>query len=350
MHHDVVIIGAGFAGLSCARALAEAGYRPLVLDRSWRPGGRAATRELDGVPFDFGVVFASSSQSEFLTWAREAAGSRWREGWPLRVEGRGTPCQPGAFDVRQTRFAVGGGVNQLAVAEAAAVEALGGTIRLETEAVALKASTSGLTVQLADGSQLETPALVLALAAPQATALLSTLQSGPLVAASLAVLDLFPVLPCLTVAALYSEGTPSPAWDLAYPEDSRLLLLASNEGEKHESGRTLVVYQARPSWSAKHLETDKTQWERQLLDEAARLWGPWAGLPEKTRPHRWKYSRLDGSGTAQKPLILPVGGGYIGLAGELFSAAGGVEGAWLSGRALALELTARVASPAKGGL
>lgn len=36
--HDVIIVGASFAGLSCARRLAEAGLRVLVLERKKEPG------------------------------------------------------------------------------------------------------------------------------------------------------------------------------------------------------------------------------------------------------------------------------------------------------------------------
>ncbi|MDX3906358.1 MAG: FAD-dependent oxidoreductase [Pigmentiphaga sp.] len=40
-HPDVVIVGAGIAGLSCATLLAEAGLRVLVLEAGETPGGRA---------------------------------------------------------------------------------------------------------------------------------------------------------------------------------------------------------------------------------------------------------------------------------------------------------------------
>ena len=42
MTPDVVVIGAGFAGLSAATALVEAGARVLVLEARPAPGGRAA--------------------------------------------------------------------------------------------------------------------------------------------------------------------------------------------------------------------------------------------------------------------------------------------------------------------
>jgi len=40
----VVVVGAGIAGLACARALTAAGYPVRVLDRGRRPGGRMSSR------------------------------------------------------------------------------------------------------------------------------------------------------------------------------------------------------------------------------------------------------------------------------------------------------------------
>ena len=48
MRHDVVVIGAGFAGLSAAAAVADGGARVLVLEAAGRLGGRAASYR-DGV-------------------------------------------------------------------------------------------------------------------------------------------------------------------------------------------------------------------------------------------------------------------------------------------------------------
>lgn len=50
----VVIVGAGYAGLSAAIRLATAGERVTVLERSHRPGGRAGRIERDGYSFDTG--------------------------------------------------------------------------------------------------------------------------------------------------------------------------------------------------------------------------------------------------------------------------------------------------------
>jgi renalase len=43
-----IVIGAGIAGLACARALATAGVPVRVLERGSRPSGRLASRTLHG--------------------------------------------------------------------------------------------------------------------------------------------------------------------------------------------------------------------------------------------------------------------------------------------------------------
>jgi len=50
----VVVVGAGLAGLACARRLARAGLGVVVLEASDRPGGRVRTDEVDGFRVDRG--------------------------------------------------------------------------------------------------------------------------------------------------------------------------------------------------------------------------------------------------------------------------------------------------------
>ncbi|MEM7423722.1 MAG: FAD-dependent oxidoreductase, partial [Pseudomonadota bacterium] len=63
---DVIVIGSGMAGLSCAKVLVEAGLNTVVLDKGRGIGGRLATRRAaDGMQFDHGLQYLSAKTSAF---------------------------------------------------------------------------------------------------------------------------------------------------------------------------------------------------------------------------------------------------------------------------------------------
>jgi len=82
---DVAIVGAGIAGLASAGALARAGRRVVVLEKSRGVGGRMATRRLGGGTCDHGAQFFTVRSAEFggIVATAEAAGAAatWCEGF-----------------------------------------------------------------------------------------------------------------------------------------------------------------------------------------------------------------------------------------------------------------------------
>lgn len=68
---DVVIIGAGFAGLSAARELTRLGHDVLVVEGRDRVGGRSYTATVGGVPVDLGATFVGPTQDAVLALAAE---------------------------------------------------------------------------------------------------------------------------------------------------------------------------------------------------------------------------------------------------------------------------------------
>ena len=80
---------------------------------------------------------------------------------------------------------------------------------------------------------------------------------------------------------------------------------------------------------------------RALLDEAARLYGPWAGRPASFQGHAWRRARVAPGTELSQPLLVGLeSGAFLGCAGDAFHPAGGVEGAYLSGLQLADRLHA----------
>ena len=81
---EVLIIGAGVAGLTAARDLTAAGVRVLVLEARDRLGGRVMTHHTPDGPVELGAEFVHGAVEETLSVAREAA-------LPLRETDRGAP-------------------------------------------------------------------------------------------------------------------------------------------------------------------------------------------------------------------------------------------------------------------
>src|SRR5437588_10974008 len=68
---DVVVVGAGFAGLTAARELQRLGHDALVFEGRDRVGGRSHTGHVAGIPVDLGGTFVGPTQDAVLTLAAE---------------------------------------------------------------------------------------------------------------------------------------------------------------------------------------------------------------------------------------------------------------------------------------
>jgi monoamine oxidase len=86
---DVVVIGAGVAGLGAATALRAAGRSCVILEASGRTGGRAWTTNpasLGGVWFDMGAVWFHDAEHNPLVPIAKAAGERLVRSDEIRTE------------------------------------------------------------------------------------------------------------------------------------------------------------------------------------------------------------------------------------------------------------------------
>ena len=327
---DTLVIGAGIAGLSFARRMKQHGREVLILERSRAVGGRCATWRHADMSLDYGVPFLHGRSPIFWQAVDELMGADVLSGWPERVEGNGPTCQPRALDPGVRHAALRGGPNALAKKLAEGIEIL-----RELEVTSIDTSQDGFEISGATYS-LTTQTLVIAAANGQCLRLLKSSSFSEATAGAVALFNLAPALPTLSLLVCYDAPPAQPAWHLLLPEISSAIQQISNESSKNTAGHKLsFCIQARPAWSRQHLDSPAEAWTRDLLREAALLLGDWALKPDWQRPHRWLEARLDSASRLNGPLLQDIAGSKLGLIGEYFDPAGGLEGAFLSGHRLA---------------
>lgn len=88
---NVVVVGAGYAGITAARTLHRAGRDVLVLEAAERIGGRVLTEQHAGVPIDLGGMWLGAGHDRFATLADEADATTFptpEHGDAVLVDGR----------------------------------------------------------------------------------------------------------------------------------------------------------------------------------------------------------------------------------------------------------------------
>ena len=84
MDADVIVVGAGLAGLTAARELERAGRKVIVLEGRDRVGGRMRNKHLaDGTPVEVGGQWAGPTQTRIVAMAKELG----VESYPTHVTG-----------------------------------------------------------------------------------------------------------------------------------------------------------------------------------------------------------------------------------------------------------------------
>jgi renalase len=307
MQNDIIIIGAGMAGLACARRLAHAGHRPLVLDKGRGIGGRMATRRvaLDAaeIRFDHGAQYLTARDPGFAAdlHGLGAACARWDDGaGPLRLVGMpGMSGLPGAM-------------------------AVGLDIRLGTQVTAIRAMPGGWQLDIG-AACISTRHLVITVPAPQSAALLG--GGHPLHHRIAGVA----MAPCLTLMAAFPAGAPRPFRSRA-ADDHPLAWIAQDSSKPGRDGTLATwVAQASVAWSGQHLEDTAEAIANRMLPMLAEVIGAAPQSALYVAAHRWRHART----------IAPLGepflcndDGTLHVGGD-WCVGARVEAAWASGTAIA---------------
>lgn len=277
---DVLVIGAGIAGLTAARVLDAAGQSVLVLDKARGVGGRMATRRIDTpegtAVFDHGAQFFTARGKAF-----RAQVERWRADGAAHTWCHGFATQDGATVDGHPRYR--GAPSMTGPAKALSD---GLALQLRTRVAALRREHGAWRVEAEDGRRWQARSLVLTPPVPQALALLDA-GAVTLPRPARQLLEAVDYDPCLALLAALDgpAGVPPPGGVVLAGEP--LSVVVDNQ-RKGISALPALTLHATPEWSREHFDA-APEWVRDVLLEAA---APWLGSARVTawQLHRWRYS------------------------------------------------------------
>jgi renalase len=285
---DVIVVGAGLAGLAAARDLQNAGFKVLVLEKSRGVGGRCSTKRLDvnGVTarVDHGAQFftARSERLQKLVIKLEHSGvvQLWTRGFP-KLTARGLEARAAGHG----RYVCKDGMN--ALAKAFVEDAEGSLLEVVPNALvsAVFPSNLGWSAVLESGEIYQARSLIVNAPAPQALALTrSSLEPQTLQA-----LENVQFNPCWALM-IALEATPNIDW-AGLEIEYEMLEWAALDSSKREVGNppTLVLH-ANSVWSQAHLEQSPETVAALMLEAAQKLLGDWV-KPVTMLAHRWRYAK-----------------------------------------------------------
>ena len=312
---DVVVVGAGLAGVACARELSDAGLGVRLVDRGRRPGGRMASRRLWGLdrPTDLGASYFTVSDPGFAAvvddWQARGLAAPWTDTFCVLEDGA-TRTTTGAG-----RWGAPGALRSL-------VEDLAADLDVER-------------TDLAD-LDLEADTVVLAMPDPQARRL-----CGDHPVAGVLDREWEPVI---ALAARWDRRTwdgisPTGRFDGAFVNGDPAIGWIADDGRRRGDDAPVLVVHSTPDLARRHL-ADPAAVAPELVAAVRRLMD--LDEPDEVHVHRWTFARPIGA--RQEPYALVDGPDrLVGVCGDGWGPTPKVETAWLSGVLLGRELVRRTA-------
>jgi predicted NAD/FAD-dependent oxidoreductase len=314
---DVVVVGAGLAGLMAARTLVERGFHPILLEKSKVVGGRVSTRQLEEGLADEGAQFFTTRDPKFAVmvgrWQDAGLAFEWSRGWSDGSLASASDGHP--------RYAIRGGMSALA-----RYLAQGLNVRLNSP---LNAVRRAMTVWEVEDEYRKTHRARGVILTPPVPLSLDLLKAGnfPLPTEQEALLSVIDYDPCLTgLFRLAGEVTLPPPGALQRPH-ALITWIADNQRKGISPDAQTVTMQASAAYSRQLFNESDENILKAFRTDLLPFMGDDTIIVE-SQLKRWRYSQPV-STYPDRSLVIE-GNAPLVFAGDAF---GGprVEGAILSG-------------------
>ncbi len=281
MTKRAAVIGAGLAGLSCARTMRRAGFFVEVFEQDRVIGGRMATARLGLETFDHGSQYVTARTQSFRTYIDELVGLGYAARWTPRAQLNG---EEGAGQMLPWYVGTPG--------MASLVRPMAESVRIHTgrKAHTIERGDRGWHIWFEDQTSVGPfNAVAVCVPAPQARLLLGRLDdlTQPLSRVRMA--------PCWALMVRLDEKT-LPDQDVFSDMSEVIRWIARNNTKP---GRTVrgeaIVIHASPSWSRETEDTDPEAVAEELWGEVSHVLGLPPVRPVSMTAHLWRHGLVDQS-------------------------------------------------------
>lgn len=281
--YDVLIIGSGLSGLSCATQLQQGGKKVCVLDKGYQPGGRTASKSLETplgkAIFDYGAQYFTVEELEFQKQVVQWQKAGIVQKWALQF----ASTSPAEHRTNRTRYRGVPTMRSLCthMAESLIVKQQQKVIRIND------LGGFGWEVETQQGNRFQADILVNS--APLAQSLELCYYSGVIpVDRTVTFFNQQKYHSCIALMIASDSDSQIPEPGGLWFDDLSPIRWASDNKKKGISEITAVTFHLSPSFSKEHYEEQESQLLAFLYDELKK-WVP--GKWIKTAVHRWRYSQ-----------------------------------------------------------
>ncbi|WP_241986625.1 NAD(P)/FAD-dependent oxidoreductase [Cryobacterium psychrophilum] len=309
----VLIIGAGIAGIACAQALLSAGIAARVVDRGRKPGGRMASRTINGRTVDLGASYFTAEPGTRFSdvvagWLDRGLAREWTD----------MVAVAGAEGIQRLstgpmRYAAPAGLRELVMDLARGLDI-----------------HQGVTIEHVAAGEVDSKrydTVVLAMPDPQARRLLD-------VGSSLhdALNDGFGWEPSIAVVLEWAARDWQ-SFHTAFVNDVAEITSLADDGDRRGDGAPVLVAHTTAALARQHLVDPDGAIT--VVTDAVRRMLSLTDAPARSFAHRWTFARP--AAQHPEPFLLS---DRIGVCGDAWGDRSSVATAWASGDALGRAIAA----------
>jgi renalase len=292
---EIAIVGAGMAGIACAKELQSAGQQGIaIFEKSRGVGGRLTTRRMFDTCVDRGTCYISPKSDRFRALFDRLIADNIVEIWTEKTHTLTASGEMLMDSGVYPRYVAPNGMNQIAKYLATDLD-----IRFGQRAIAIQPDGNLWRLKIDGTEPVEILArqVILAIPAPQAVDLLALL-ADILPSEFLADLKAVDFYPSIAVAAGYTP-TQLAEWESTYPQvkavtctdDPILAWLGVDSSKRHQPAPPAFVLQSTAKFAAEYPNPEDTAAASLvMLERASDRFLPWFRESQWQQPHLWRYA------------------------------------------------------------